>query len=87
LLHDNEDKCPKAAVNEPLLDEPSDGTVGPEHAGNSVYNMKVTDDVYDIRRAGFGTVQETRPLRKRVTRVNAWPWDRIHPKRAIEIRS
>jgi hypothetical protein len=34
LLHDNEDKCTQAAVNEPLLDEPSDSIVGPDHAGN-----------------------------------------------------
>jgi hypothetical protein len=73
LLHDNEDKCTQAAVNEPPLDEPSDSTVGAQHAGNGVHNVQTTDDVYDIRRAGFGTVQDTRPLRKRVTRVNAWP--------------
>jgi hypothetical protein len=34
LLHDNEGKCTQAAVNGPLLDEPSDSTVGPEHAGD-----------------------------------------------------
>jgi hypothetical protein len=33
LLHDNEDKCTQAAVIEPLLDEPSDSTVGPSTQG------------------------------------------------------
>jgi hypothetical protein len=73
LINDNEDERMQAAVTEPQSDEPSDGAVGPEHAKNGTQNVQVTGDVYSIRRAGFGTVQDIRPLRKRVTRRNAWP--------------
>jgi hypothetical protein len=73
LVHDNEDERRHSAMTQPHPDEPSDSTLWPEQARNSAQNLEVTDDVYSIRRAGFGTVQDIRPLRKRVTRLAAWP--------------
>jgi hypothetical protein len=72
LVPDHEDGRGQSETTEARLDEPSDSLGVEEQASNSVRDLE-DDDAYTVRRAGFGTVQDIRPLRRRVTKRGAWP--------------
>jgi hypothetical protein len=71
LIHNHEYERRHSPMAESQSDEPSDGA-GAEEERASV-NGRDIDDVYSVRRAGFGTVQDISPLRRRAIKRSAWP--------------
>jgi hypothetical protein len=65
LVDDDGDVCRQSETAEPLLNRGSDGAGSQSGTQEDIESAVVGDKMHPVQRAGFGTVEDIRPLRKR----------------------